>query len=34
MILWSTGMSLTYSLWLSSLLPARATIGSIKQGAD
>ncbi|WP_064694495.1 hypothetical protein [Rhizobium aegyptiacum] len=23
MVLWSTGISLTYSLWLSSLLPAR-----------
>ncbi|ANK92203.1 MULTISPECIES: hypothetical protein [Rhizobium] len=34
MILWSTGISLTYSLWLSSLLPARETIGSIKQSAD
>ncbi|MDK4731433.1 hypothetical protein [Rhizobium sp. CNPSo 3490] len=33
-ILWSTGISLTYSLWLSSLLPARETIGSIKQSAD
>ncbi|MDO3436608.1 hypothetical protein QWJ46_28650 [Rhizobium sp. CBN3] len=34
MVLWSTGISLTYSLWLSSLLPARQTIGSIKQSAD
>ncbi|ABC91404.1 hypothetical protein RHE_CH02632 [Rhizobium etli CFN 42] len=34
MVLWSTGISLTYSLWLSSLLPARETIGSIKQSAD
>ena len=34
MILWSTGMTLTYSLWLSSLLPARETIGSIRQRAD
>ncbi|WP_064711662.1 hypothetical protein [Rhizobium bangladeshense] len=23
MVLWSTGISLTYSIWLSSLLPAR-----------
>ncbi|OWO93413.1 hypothetical protein B5E41_19280 [Rhizobium esperanzae] len=33
-VLWSTGISLTYSLWLSSLLPARETIGSIRQSAD
>ncbi|ANK86290.1 MULTISPECIES: hypothetical protein [unclassified Rhizobium] len=32
-VLWSTGMTLTYSLWLSSLLPARETIGSIRQSA-
>ncbi|WP_245433374.1 hypothetical protein [Rhizobium sp. L43] len=31
MIVWSTGMSLAYSLWLTSLLPARETID---QSAD
>ncbi|WP_042118678.1 HAD family hydrolase [Rhizobium etli] len=34
MVLLSTGISLTYSLWLSSLLPARGTIGSIRQSGD
>ncbi|AGS22438.1 hypothetical protein REMIM1_CH02670 [Rhizobium etli bv. mimosae str. Mim1] len=34
MVLLSTGISLTYSLWLSSLLPARETIGSIRQSGD
>jgi hypothetical protein len=34
MALWSTGMTLTYSLWLSSLLPARETVSSIRQSAD
>ncbi|MBB4289758.1 hypothetical protein GGE16_001798 [Rhizobium leguminosarum] len=31
MIVWSPGMSLAYSLWLTSLLPARETID---QSAD